>query len=246
MASEAPAQGMFGPDHADVYEVVYRSRGKDWDAEARDVMRRIRRLRPQARSLLDVACGTGAHLATFRTGFRDVEGLELAPAMRERAERRLPGVVLHADDMRTFGLGRSFDAVTCLCTAVGYLDTLEELRAAARRMADHLVPGGVLVVEPWWLAEKYVDHYVGSDLVHDGDRVLARVSHTEERDGVAHMEARWLVGAPSGLRSFTVSEAFTLFTRDAYLAAFEDAGCSTAYEEPWLTGRGIFVGVRRG
>jgi SAM-dependent methyltransferase len=235
---------MFGPDDAALYDLRARSRGRDCDAEARDVAHRIVRLHPAARSLLDVACGTGAHLQTFRRRFDHVEGLELAPAMRERAQRRLPGVTIHAGDMRAFGLGRAFDAVTVLGVGFAFLRTVAELRAAARRVADHLVPGGVVVVEPWWLPDRYVDHYVGSDLVRDGDRVLARVSHTERRDGAAHMEARWVVGDATGLRSFTTTDAFTLFARQDYEAALEGAGCTVSFEEPWLTGRGIFVGVR--
>lgn len=238
------AQRMFGPDHAGVYEAIYRSRGKDCAAEARDVASRVHRIRPDARSLLDVGCGTGVHLEAFRRLFDRVEGVEIAPAMRERARRRLPGVAIHRVDMRSLRLGRTFDAVVSL-SAVGYSDTVEELRAAVGRMADHLVPGGVLAVEPWWLADKYVDHYVGSDLVHDGDMVLARISHTERRDGAAHMEARWVVGDPAGMRSFTLTEIFTLFSREEYEEAFDRAGCTVAYEEPWLTGRGLFVGVRR-
>lgn len=139
---ELAPQPIIGPEHAEVYEVIYRSRGKDWPAEARDLTRRVRRLRHDARSLLDVACGTGAHLETFRACFDHVEGLELAPAMRERAERRLPGVRMHHADMRGFDLGRSFDVVICLCTSVGYLDTVEEMTGAVRCMADHLTPAG--------------------------------------------------------------------------------------------------------
>lgn len=235
---------MFGADHAGVYEAIYRGRGKDCDAEARDVAGRIRTLRPEARSLLDVGCGTGLHLESFRRLFDHVEGVEVAPAMRERARRRLPGVTVHREDMRSLRLGRTFDAVTSL-SAVGYVDTVEQLRAAVERLADHLVPGGVLVVEPWWLADKYVDRYVGSDLVRDGDRVVARVSHTERRDGAAHTEARWVVGDRTGLRSFTLTEAFALFSGEDYEDAFDRAGCAVRYEEPWLTGRGLFVGVRR-
>ncbi|HEV3001230.1 MAG TPA: class I SAM-dependent methyltransferase [Solirubrobacteraceae bacterium] len=238
-------QPTFGPDHAGVYEVTYRTRGKDWPAEARDVARRVRALRPDARSLLDVACGTGAHLETFRACFDRVEGVEPAPAMRERAEGRLPGVTIHDEDMRSFDLGRRFDAVTCLCTAIAYVETVGEMRDAVRCMADHLTPGGVLVVEPWWLPEKLLDGYVGSDLVRDGDRVVARVSHTRRHGRAAHMEVSWLVGEPSGLRSFATTEVFAMFTRDEYVAAFEDAGCTVEYEEGWLTGRGIFTGVRR-
>jgi SAM-dependent methyltransferase len=235
---------MFGPEHAEVYEVIYRSRGKDWTAEARDLTDRVRALRPAASSLLDVACGTGAHLAAFRATFDHVEGLELAPAMRERAVARLPGIAVHEADMRDFSLGRSFDAVTCLCTAVGYLDTVDEMRAAVRHMADHVMPGGVLIVEPWWLPENFIDGYVGSDLVRNGDRVLARVSHTVRRDRAAHMDVRWLVGEPTGIREFAIAEAFTLFTRHEYLGAFADAGCPAGYVDGWLTGRGIFIGVR--
>jgi SAM-dependent methyltransferase len=239
------SQPMFGPDHAEVYEVTYRSRGKDWAAEARDVTQRVRRPRPDASSLLDVACGTGAHLETFRTCFDHVEGVETAPAMRERAERRLVGVPIHDEDMRSFALGRTFDVVTCLFTAVGYLGSVEEMRDAVRCMAHHLTPGGVLVIEPWWLPEQFIEGYVGSDLVRDGDRVVARVSHTRKRDRGAHMEVGWLVGEPSGLRSFTTTEVFTMFTKDEYFAAFEDAGCAAEYHDGWLTGRGIFTGVRR-
>lgn len=235
---------MFGAEHAEVYELVYRSRGKDWAAEAHDVLARARELRGDVGSLLDVACGTGAHLETFGACHDDVEGLELAPAMLKRARRRLPATTIHAGDMRDFDLGRAFDVVTCLCTSVGYLDTTAELRAALRCMAAHLTPGGVLVVEPWWLPERFLDGYVGSDLVRDGDRVLARVSHTRRRGDTAHLEMRWVVGEPAGLRSFTLVEAFTLFTREDYLTAFEAAGCPATYHEGWLTGRGIFVGVR--
>lgn len=237
---------MFGPEHAEVYELIHRHRGKDWAGEARDVAARVRALSPGAASLLDVACGTGAHLETFRACFDRVEGLEPARAMRERAEGRLPGVPLHAEDMRGFDLGRTFDAVTCLCTAVGYLDTTDDLRAALDRMAAHLAPGGVLVIEPWWLPERFVDGYVGSDLVRDGDRVLARVSHTTRRGRTAHLEMCWLVGEPSGLRSFAIAEAFTLFTAQEYLDAFAAAGCAATYHDGWLTGRGLFVGVREG
>jgi hypothetical protein len=146
--------------------------------------------------------------------------------------------------MREFHLGRAFDAVTCLA-AIGYLEAAAEMRAAVRCIASHLLPGGVVAVEPWWLPDQYVDGYVGGDLVRDGDRVVARVSRTRRRGRVAHMEARWLVADRSGIRAFTLTESFTLFTRDEYLAAFAAASCDVDYRERWLSGRGLFLGTRR-
>ncbi|NDU71400.1 methyltransferase domain-containing protein [Actinomadura sp. DSM 109109] len=242
-ASERAAP--FGPEHAEVYELTYRHRGKDWGAEAAEVTRRIRERRPRARSLLDVACGTGAHLAAFRSDFDHVEGLELSDAMRERAARRLPGVAVHGGDMRGFALGRAFDAVTCLYTAIAYLPTVAAMRAAVAAMAGHLLPGGVLVVEPWWPPERFIEGFVGGDLVRDGDTVVARVSHSTRQGRAARMDVRWTVGRPAGLREFRTVETFTMFTADEFRAAFADSGCDLEHEEAGLNGYGLFVGVRR-
>jgi predicted TPR repeat methyltransferase len=52
------------------YDALYAGRGKDYRAESESLAERIRGLRPGAVSLLDVGCGTGAHLAEFdRLGF---------------------------------------------------------------------------------------------------------------------------------------------------------------------------------
>ncbi|MGH3804903.1 MAG: class I SAM-dependent methyltransferase, partial [Pseudonocardiaceae bacterium] len=151
---------MYGPELAEVYEIFYRSRGKDWAAEAKDITRLIRDRRPGASTLLDVACGTGAHLATFRTQFAHTEGLEVAESMRALAHERLAGLTVHPGNMRDFALDRTFDAVVCLFCAIGYLDTVAQMRAAVRSMAAHLLPGGVLVIEPWWFPENHIEGYV--------------------------------------------------------------------------------------
>ncbi|MET9374308.1 class I SAM-dependent methyltransferase [Streptomyces sp. NPDC002992] len=236
---------MFGHDLADVYELVYRSRGKDWAEEAAETSRLIRERLPAADSLLDVACGTGAHLETFDGLFGHTEGLELSAAMLERATGRLPGVPLHQGDMRAFDLGRSFDAVVCLFTAIGYLRSLADMRAAVATMARHLRPGGVLVVEPWWFPELFLDGYVAGDLASDEHRTVARISHSTREGRTTRMEVRFVIGEAGGIREFTEVDLLTLFTREEYLAAFADAGCPAEYLRPEWTARGLFV-ARRG
>ncbi|MCQ6556735.1 class I SAM-dependent methyltransferase [Streptomyces sp. C10-9-1] len=235
---------MFGHDLAEVYELVYRSRGKDWAAEAVETARLIRGRLPAADSLLDVACGTGAHLQTFGGLFARVEGLELSEAMLERATGRLPGVPLHQGDMRAFDLGRGFDAVVCLFTAIGYLRTLPDMRAAVAAMARHLRPGGVLVVEPWWFPEQFLDGYVAGDLASDEHRTVARISHSTREGRTTRMEVRFVIGEAGGIREFTEVDLLTLFTREEYLAAFADAGCPAEYLRPEWTARGLFVARR--
>ena len=96
---------------ARIYDAVYA--WKDYPREAALVHELVQARRPGAATLLDVACGTGAHLAELRRWYR-CEGLDLDPNLLAVARERLPDVPLHEGDMRDFELGRRFDAVTCL------------------------------------------------------------------------------------------------------------------------------------
>ncbi|MEV4754169.1 class I SAM-dependent methyltransferase [Micromonospora sp. NPDC049559] len=244
---------MFGRELADVYEVIYRSRGKDWAAEAEHVARMVRTRFGEADSLLDVGCGTGLHLARLSRLFARAEGLELSAAMRDRAVQRLPGVPVHAGDMRDFQLDRTFDAVCCMFTAIAYVGGLADMRNAVGAMARHLVPGGVIVIDPWWFPDRFIEGYVAGDLVRDNGRTIARISHSTCQNGVTRLEARFTVADRTGIREFTEVDLLTLFTLEEYLGALDDAGCTARYlpdGSPELgpfatTGRGLFVGQRR-
>ena len=77
-----------------------------------------------SRRLLDVACGTGLHLSYLTYRFQ-VEGLDRDEQLLAIARQRNPEVPLHHADMVDFALGRTFDVVTCLFSAIGYVKTLE-------------------------------------------------------------------------------------------------------------------------
>ncbi len=72
----------FGPS-AHVYDVVYSH--LDYLASAAVVETLIRERNPGARSLLDMSCGTGAHLSQWQKSFEHVEGADIDPAMLEVA-----------------------------------------------------------------------------------------------------------------------------------------------------------------
>ncbi len=123
--------------------------GKDTGQEVAYLERLAARFgRSGGRAWLDVACGTGRHLAFLRR-HHAVTGLDLSAPMLRIARQRLPGVRLLRADLRSFRLGEQFDVLTCLFSAIGHLRSEAELRATFRHFADHLKPGGVGLVEPW-------------------------------------------------------------------------------------------------
>ncbi len=226
------------------YDLLMAERGKDYGREAEAVASRIRRRRPGARSLLDVACGTGSHLGTFAELGFEVEGVELSTEMLAVAAERVPGVPLHVGDMRTFRLGRRFDAVVCLFSAIGYMTTVDDMATALRTMADHLVDGGVLVVEPWFTPERFHDGTVFAESAESEGFVVARVSRSWCEGGDSLIEMHFVCGTPQRTWSFVEVHRMGLFTTDQQLELYRAAGLEVEHEPYGIINRGLFVAVK--
>ena len=224
---------------ARLYDAVYASI-RDYPREAAELDRLIQERRPGARTLLDLACGTGAHLEHL-TGY-EVEGLDLDPEMLGVARERLPNVPLHEGDMADFDLGKRFDAVVCMFSSIGYVRTAERLRSAVASMARHLEPGGVLVVEPWLSPEVWVDRHVGAVFVDQPELKIARMNVGEREGNLSIFEFEYLVGTPNGLERFNERHELGLFTVEQYLEAFRAAGLEVDHDPEGPMGRGLYIG----
>jgi SAM-dependent methyltransferase len=236
---------MYDDGMANIYDAIYAATGKDYAVEAAELAELIRQHAPAATTVLDVACGTGEHLRHLRSIFPDIEGVELSEPMRAIAVAKVPGVPIHAGDMRTFALGRSFDAVLCLFSAIGYMRDTAELDAAIERLVAHLVPGGVLIVEPWLTPEQYLDGKVTHTIAEDGERTIVRMSYSRRDGGLSIMDMHYLVGDHTGVRSWMDTHTLGLFTMDEYQQALERAGLVEArLLAGWREGRDRLVALR--
>jgi dTDP-3-amino-3,4,6-trideoxy-alpha-D-glucopyranose N,N-dimethyltransferase len=216
---------------------------KDYAAESARVHELIQDRAPGAESLLDVACGTGKHLERLRSWY-EAEGLDLDPVLLEIARDRLGGLPLHLGDMTSFELGRRFDAVTCLFSAIGYVGTVEHLNEAVEAMAAHLNPGGVLVVEPWLSPDVWVSGRPHLLSVDQPDLKLARMTMSGREGQLAILDFNYLVGTSEGVQHFTERHEAALFTDEEYRHAFVSAGLSVERDEEGLIGRGLYIGLR--
>ncbi|MGW7102403.1 class I SAM-dependent methyltransferase [Streptomyces sp. NPDC054838] len=240
-----PDQGYTG-GAARLYDLVHQGKGKDYAREAADLAALVTAKVPGARSLLDVACGTGLHLEHLGGAFDTAEGLELSPDMREIARRRNPAATVHPGDMRDFALDRTYSAVTCMFSSIGHMRDQGELDAALSRFAAHLDPaGGVVVVEPWWFPRTFTPGFVGASIVEAEGKTISRVSHSRLEGDATRIDVHYLVAEPGrDITHLSETHLITLFERSAYERAFERAGLDVEFREGGPSGRGLFIGLR--
>lgn len=101
---------------------------------------------PSARTVLELACGTGSILKQFRPNY-EVTGLDLSAPMLEVAAEKVPGVRLVEADMTRFGLSQRFDVVLCVYDSINHLLEFPQWEEVFDRAHEHLNDGGIFVFD---------------------------------------------------------------------------------------------------
>lgn len=137
---------------ADWYPLL--TAAEDYEEEAGWYAKVLRdHARGDVRAVLELGCGPGAN-ASFMKQWFDMVLVDLSPDMLRLCEQLNPGIEKHVGDMRTFRLGRTFDAVF-IHDAIDYMTTPDDLVAAIRTAAVHLRPGGVALLCPDDMSENF-------------------------------------------------------------------------------------------
>jgi SAM-dependent methyltransferase len=227
---------------ADVYDLFYS--WIDYETNSATVRDLIWERKPGARSLLDVACGTGRYTEQLAQWF-DVEGLDISEAMLEVAVRRMPQATFHLEDMMRFDLGKTYDALLCMSSSVAYVTTLEDLEAMIRCCAAHLNPGGVLIIEPWFAPDAWMEGHVSAQVVEGDGIKVARIGTSRVDGNRAYLRWAWAVARSSGdADAYVEGHSTGLFTAAEYTALFQTAGLTPEYDPEGLQGRGLHIAVK--
>jgi SAM-dependent methyltransferase len=226
---------------AELYDIIYGH--KDYAAEVARVRAVIDRERPAARSILDVACGSGEHARMLADAF-DVDALDLDPAFVAIAATKLPrGRVVQAD-MRSFAMGRTYDVVQCLFSSIGYVLDPADVIATLACFREHLAPGGIVLVEPWFEPASYNAGAVHMLTIDRPQLKLSRVHVSRVEGAVSILDFNYLVGTPDGVRHELETHRLRLTSFAEMATWFDAAGLTATFDPVGPSGRGLFVGRR--
>jgi len=229
-------------ESADLYDKIY-TKLKNYHDEAEKVGVWIKQLRPNAKSVLDVACGTGEH-DRFLGAEYQVDGIDLNPEFVRIAKNKNPAGHYHVADMIDFDLGKRYDVLVCLFSSIGYVRTIQNLHRTLTSFNQHLNDGGIMLVEPWFTPDTWNPGVLHITTVDEDQFKVCRMNISETKDGLAFFTFHYLVGTPKGVAHFTENHTLGLFSATEMKTAFAATDLSVKYDDQGIFGRGLYIAQR--
>jgi SAM-dependent methyltransferase len=138
------------------YDLLYKD--KEYEAEAEYIVSHIRQKMPDAKTILELGSGTGAHAEHLAKMGYIVHGIDMSQTMLDRAEARkskLPAEIaarltFSKGDVRSVRTGKTYDAVISLFHVMSYQTTDQDLDSAFDTAAVHLDQGGLFMFDYWY------------------------------------------------------------------------------------------------
>ena len=221
------------------YDALYTF--KNYAKEARYLREIITNACPHAASVLDVACGTHEH-ARFLAKWFEIDGVDVNPDFLAHAALKNPAGKYVQSDMRELALKSKYDAVLCLSSSIAYLQNAEEVTRVISRFADHLKPGGLVLIEPWYSQETWSEDW-GALVVGElkGERVARGSSRRREGDH-SLLTFHYMVVGSGEVQTFKENHRLLLLSSTEIIEAFESAGLQVQHDDTWSRGRGLYIG----
>lgn len=142
----------FGDLYSQYYDLLYQD--KDYLSEVAYVDDLIKTYQSNAKTLLDMGCGTGKHATLFCEQGYIVHGIDLSADMLAVAENRRIGkenqLSFSHCSIQDLALGQKFDVVISLFHVMSYQNSNEELIKAFQVAKEHLVEGGTFIFDFWY------------------------------------------------------------------------------------------------
>ena len=176
-------------------------------------------------SMLELGCGSGYLASYFPDGIKKVM-VDQSPSMLQQCARANPEAELVEGDLRTVSLGQQFDVVL-IHDALMYMTSRQALVEAVESAARHCRPGGVVLLLPDVVRERFQD---GNTLLagQDGEGTAVRLMEwhwdPDPHDDTFQVEFCLLVRESGGVQAFHESHTMGIFSEEAWCEIVAEAG----------------------
>lgn len=227
-------------DSSEIYDLVYSF--KDYEKESAEIIDAIKAAKPYCKTILDIGCGTSEHHKYLSKHFA-VDGIDLNESFVKISQHKNPTGQYTVADMANFNLNKQYDAVVCLFSSIGYLQTMQEIVAALTCFYKHLKPNGLLLVEPWFTKDTWHNGKLLMLPVDKENIKICRMTKSYTSGDFSILDFNYLVGTmKDGVKYYREEHKLRLTSTEEMLTAFKQACFDVTFDEKGLTGRGMYYG----
>lgn len=227
--------------------MVRASREDGYDQEARILKRIISEYKAsRGKALLDAGCGTGGHLRYLVNDF-DCTGLDLHEGMLRLARRSVPEAAFIRASMTDFHLGKGFDVILCMYSAIGLVRTYRNLERTIRNFSKHLMCGGIIILEnDSFSYPKSTSPYMNVLTAEAGDTKIAKAEYYRTKGDALIMREDYLVAERGrGIRHYVDLQYVGIFELKKTMQIMEYTGLEPKFLKGALhRGRGLLLGIK--
>jgi len=225
-------------EYSAYYDLLYRD--KDYAGEAAYIASLIRGAHPQARTVLDLGCGTGRHAGLLRNLGYDICGVDMSLAMLEEARRSQPAITFHQGDARNFRLDRTFDAVVSLFHVASYQTSNQDFAAYLQTAKSLLARGGIFIFDFWYGPAVLADPpAVRIKRLEDDRHKITRIAEPDHDRLRNTVDVRYhiLVESAAGVRQLSENHRMRYFFLPEIELFLENAGLTLHKVVAWNENR---------
>ncbi|ANE50016.1 class I SAM-dependent DNA methyltransferase [Flavisolibacter tropicus] len=137
-------------NYAKYYNLLYKD--KDYNSETDYVQSLIKQYAPtQAKTLLDIGCGTGLHAYYMAQLGYQVTGIDSAQEMVNQAlEKKIPNADFHVENATSFSLDKKFEIITSLFHVLSYQTLTQDALDMIQNASAHLNEEGIFIFDFWY------------------------------------------------------------------------------------------------
>jgi trans-aconitate methyltransferase len=229
---------------AKYYDIIHGK--KDYACEAKKIVEIAEKYKKSSgKNLLDVGCGTGRHIEHLRK-FYACTGVDPYGAMLKIAKKINPDVKFYRGDMASFKIKQKYDIIICLYNTIAYTQTLSRLHTTIKNLSNHLVTGGVLLIEPYHTKETMSADPYRLSVSDSGNKKIVRVGLTRTVGNIAKREAVTVVIEDNKkIFSFEESRDVGLFETKEIIESMKKHGLeATLLKDTLEPNLRLFMGIK--
>jgi SAM-dependent methyltransferase len=142
----------FGNLYSQYYDLLYND--KDYADEVDYIIKLIKENSNEAKTLLDMGCGTGKHAELLCNKGYIVHGIDLSEDMlkiaKNRSKNKEDKLLFSHSKIQELDLNKKFDVVTSLFHVMSYQNSNNELIKAFEVAKNHLKKDGIFIFDFWY------------------------------------------------------------------------------------------------